>query len=417
LSSLSDRIRAVVRPNSSSVIPDVPRFPVPTTESRDLSCLGGNWAGDCFVVDREWAASSSHGRERIGDLAGKLHAAIDDAPLFANGRSARTPLVFFDLETTGLSGGAGTHAFLVGCGWFDEDRFVTRQFVMTQYADERPMLQTVARELARAGAIVSFNGKSFDAPVLETRYLFHRLAWFGADMPHIDVLHPARQFWKREECSLVALEQQLIGHRRVSDVPGFEIPARYFQFVRSGNAGPLAPVLQHNRLDLLSLAALTARLLDVTRRGPHAARDSREALALGRVYARAGFDDRACDAYRRAVALCRAPATAFDAAKIDALRALALTWRRLRRFDEATTHWEALLAIRGCPAPIAVEATEALAIHHEHRLRDLVAARAFALQSLETARRGIRPSWTEAVKHRLGRLEKKLNRDYLFPTS
>jgi uncharacterized protein len=279
---------------------------------------------------------------------------------------------------------------------------------MTRFADERRMLQAVRQAFDRAGALVSFNGKSFDAPVLETRYLFHRLEWCGGETPHIDVLHPARQFWKRDDCSLVALEKQLLGHRRVGDVAGFEVPARYFQFIRTGDAQPLAAVLEHNRLDLLSLAALTARLLHITRRGPDAARDPREAIGLGRVYARAGFDDRACDAYLRALSLSRAPATAFDAARVAALRALALAYRRMRRFDLAARRWQELLDIRGCPAAIAAEATEALAIHHEHRIRDFEAARAFALRSLESSATAERPARTEAVKHRIGRLELKL---------
>ena len=111
--------------------------------------------------------------------------------------------MFFDLETTGLSGGAGTLAFLVGCGWFEDDgAFVTRQFLLARHADERMLLEAVAAELARAGALVSFNGKSFDAPLLESRYLFHRLPWSGREMPHVDVLHPARRFWKRKEHTL-----------------------------------------------------------------------------------------------------------------------------------------------------------------------------------------------------------------------
>jgi uncharacterized protein YprB with RNaseH-like and TPR domain len=363
-------------------------------------------------VEREWQPSASHGRHQVGELAARLGAAVDcAAPLFTRGARAAVPLVFFDLETTGLNGGAGTHAFLVGCGWFDDERFVTRQFVMTRYADERPMLQSVSEELERAGALVTFNGKSFDAPLLETRYLFHRLRWAAGEVPHLDVLHPARQFWKRDDCSLVALEQQLIGHRRTGDVPGFEIPARFFQFVRSGNARPLAPVLQHNRLDLLSLAALTARLLDLARRGPGAARDTREALALGRIYARAGDDELACEGFRRAIALCGAPSTAFDAGKLEALRALALACRRLRRFDEAARHWEALFAVRGCPELLAAEASEALAIHHEHRLRDLETARSFALRTLETVAGGKRASRSEAVRHRLGRLDRKILKD------
>jgi uncharacterized protein YprB with RNaseH-like and TPR domain len=420
LSAFADRIRGVVSGGVNRTAPPIAPAPpadheaghappASQTQTPDLSALGGAWQDAVYVVDREWGPQASHGRERVGELATRLHGAAEDAgSLFASGTRPRVPLVFFDLETTGLSGGAGTHAFLVGCGWFDADRFVTRQFLMTRYSDERPMLQTVARELRKAGAIVSFNGKSFDAPVLETRYLFHRLEWFGGGMAHIDVLHPARQFWKRDDCSLVALEQQLIGHRRIGDVPGFEIPARFFQFVRSGNAAPLAPVLQHNRLDLLSLASLTARLLDLARRGPGAARDTREAVALGRVYARAGADERAWEAFSRAVAICRAPATAYDPAKIDALRGLALTCRRIRRYEEAARHWQTLLAIRGCPETLAAEAAEALAIHHEHRLRDFESARSFALRSLEQVERGNRPSRTQAVKHRLGRLDRKL---------
>ena len=123
---------------------------------------------------------------------------------------------------------------------------------------------------------------------------------------------------------------------------------------------------------LLSLASLTARLLHLTRTGPDAARDTREAVALGRVYARAGCDERACEAYLKALALSRAPARAFDAARIDALRGLATTYRRMRRFDDAARRWRELLDIRGCPPQVFAEATEALAIHHEHRLKDLV---------------------------------------------
>src|SRR6185436_1289407 len=120
--------------------------------------------------------------------------------------------------------------------------FATRQYMLARFADERTLLSLVADDLSRAGALVSFNGRSFDAPLIETRYLYHRLDWAGAALPHLDMLHVARRFWKRPEvgstsgppapgssesgCSLVALERQLIGHRRHGDVPGFEIPQR-----------------------------------------------------------------------------------------------------------------------------------------------------------------------------------------------
>jgi hypothetical protein len=295
----------------------------------------------------------------------------------------------------------------------------------------------VAAELARAGALVSFNGKSFDAPMLEGRYLFHRIAWRGREMPHLDVLHPARRFWKAPasaarafslggarggddaSCSLQSLERQLVGLRRQGDVSGFEIPALYFQFVRSGAAAPLGAVLEHNRLDLLTLAALTARLMDLARRGPDAAGDAREALALGHVYARAhrhaqgvlsqptggALEERARTSYRRAIDRCRSPRGAYDPIRIEALRALALTCRRARMHDEAAAAWRELVEMRGCPAPILRDAAEALAIHHEHRVRDLAVAKAFALRNLESGRD---LGWADAALHRLARIDRKL---------
>jgi uncharacterized protein YprB with RNaseH-like and TPR domain len=429
LSSLADRIRGIVAPRVGAD-PGVglaagghPGPPLRESHVDIAAVLDGTWQGGAFVVDRRWDPSAFHGRERIGALAERLEQSAGEAPLFTGGAPARPPFVFFDLETTGLSGGAGTLAFLVGCGWFEGDgSFVTRQFLLARYADERMLLEAVAAELARAGALVSFNGKSFDAPLLEGRYLFHRLAWRGREMPHVDVLHPARRFWKPrdggpsvvqafrpahagEGCSLQALERQLIGLRRHGDVPGFEIPALYFQFVRSGDAAPLEAILEHNRLDLLTLAALTARLMDLTRRGPDAAGDAREALALGHVYARGALEERARTSFRRAIDRCRSPRGAYDPIRVEALRALALACRRARMHDEAAASWRELAEMRGCPAPILRAAAEALAIHHEHRVRDLPVAKAFALRNLES---GQDIGWANAARYRLARIERKL---------
>jgi hypothetical protein len=238
-------------------------------------------------------------------------------------------------------------------------------------------------------------------------------------LPHVDVLHPARRFWgggskgsvpyRESDCSLVALERHLVGARRVGDVPGFEIPARYFQFVRTGDARPLAPVFEHNRLDLLTLAALTARLLHLARVGPSDARTAREALALGHVFTRAGMEPQAREAFEQSLAMCASPAAAYDATRIDALRALAHAWRRVRQFDRAADCWGGVLQVRGCPPAVAREATEALAIHHEHRRRDLTMARTFALRGLdEDLTPAPTASWTRAVRHRLARIDRRL---------
>ncbi len=409
MSSLADRLRGIITPNRSDLVGRA----APAVEASDgdlESLLEGRWYGHCFIVERRLAASAKYGRETIGDLADRLHASAADAPLVCRSAGAGAPFVFFDLETTGLSGGAGTQAFLVGCAWFNDDRsLTTRQYVLVRYSDERAMLTAVADDLGRAGALVSFNGKSFDAPLLESRFQFHRLDWTPSGRPHLDVLHHARRFWKEDDCSLVVLEQQVLGAWRDGDVSGYEIPARYFQFVRSGDARPLVAILEHNRLDLISLAGLTSRLLEIVRGGPDYVENAREALALGAVYTRAHAHGRALAAFERAVTLAatsRSRQAAF--LTIDALRALAVAYRRARRFDDAARCWTALIESE-CPSAIEREAIEALAIHHEHRRRDLESARLFAERNLDASRRQHRDALKISARQRLERIERKLS--------
>jgi uncharacterized protein len=447
-SALTDRLRGIVRatpPATPSILPIDERHattaddearvgsgarreaPTGPTPHGLETVLGGSWVETgttrSFIVDRREDSDRCHGRVRVGALAESLHDAEAGAALLTSGdAAARPPFVFFDLETTGLSGGAGTYAFLVGCGWFDaEGGFAMRQYVLPRGSDERSMLRAVAEQLSRAGTLVSFNGKSFDAPLLETRFSYHRLPWPAGRLPHLDVLHPARRFWRADpavgeasSCSLGSLELQVLGAHRQNDLPGSEAPGRYFQFVRSGDARPLAGVLEHNRNDLLSLAGLTVRLLRLVRAGAGEARDAREAVALGRLYERAGFLERAEEALVHSLTLTgrggrsRAgggSAHAATALRAEALHALALLARRGKRHDVAAARWREILDVPGCPRAIQYEALEALAVHHEHRERDLVSARLFALQTLGTGPVAARH---DATRHRLARLERKL---------
>jgi uncharacterized protein YprB with RNaseH-like and TPR domain len=259
--------------------------------------LGGvnlDAAGSCVMVDRSYPADLSHGRRRIEACLPPPGAPIHlfDARIDPSS-DWRRRMVFFDTETTGLSGGAGTLAFLVGCGWFDDQGFTVRQFFLARPAGERPMLEALRGILSEASLLVTFNGRTFDVPLMETRWAFHRSAAPTDDVPHFDMLHPARRLWRGRSaggdpddsgCRLATLERTLLDLTRVGDVGGFEIPGRFFQFLRSGDPRPLEPVLEHNRLDLVSLAAVMSRGLQLARDGHPACRDCAEALALGRVY-------------------------------------------------------------------------------------------------------------------------------------
>ena len=408
--SLADRVRGILKPPAGTDRPERSDVPEAGAARGDEAAIGGEWrtaaAGRHYVVERRFDAARKYGRGSVRDVAERLGANAAYASLLTGGAPSRPPFLFLDLETTGLSGGAGTYAFLVGCASFtDGGAFVAKQHLMISPADERAMLHAVAGELESAGALVSFNGKSFDAPVLETRYLFHRLAWPAARLAHVDALHPARHFWSEPGgCSLTTLESAVLGARRTGDVSGMEIPARYFQFLRTGDARPLAAVLEHNCLDLLSLAGLTGRLLELLAGGPSTTRNGREALALGRMYRRSGMNNRAHEAFVRALEL----SAGWSDVRTAALHELALSDRHARRYDDAAVRWQALVDSPNCPASVRRTAAEALAIHHEHRMRDLPVARAFALKSLDSPGG---PAWRDTVRRRLTRIDRKLERD------
>jgi uncharacterized protein YprB with RNaseH-like and TPR domain len=394
--------------------------------------LGGEWRelrGQRFlVIDRRYPPGHRHGHIAVADT---LPPADNPWPRLSllDGALRETPsppgrMLFIDLETTGLAGGAGTYAFLVGCAWYDGGSFHVRQFFLSNFGAERVLLETVAETAERCGAVVTYNGKSFDLPLIETRFLLHRLETPFAGMPHVDLLHPARRLWRQDDrdepgagpafrgwvpklrsgdggCRLNSLERTQCGHIREGDVPGFEIPSRYFHFVRTGDARGLAAVMEHNRLDLVSLAMLTARASQLLEDGPAAARTAREALGMGRLYERAAMTVEA-----RAAFLCAAEHRDADTVTCaEAWRSYAVLSRRERRFGDAAHGWRRILELGRCPPAILREASEALAVHHEHRLRDLRAARTFALQSLHLHST---PSRQEATQHRLARLNRKL---------
>lgn len=379
-------------------------------------CLGGqpmDASDACVVIDRHYAPEQSHGRRCIESFLPAADAPIGlfDARVAACANWSDR-VVFFDIETTGLSGGAGTLAFLVGCGWFEATgRFTVRQFFLAGPAGERAMLDALARVFDDASLIVTYNGRTFDVPFMETRWAFHRTAAPTDDLVHFDMLPPARRLWGRRDlarpdadgCSLSAIERRVLGFHRFNDVPGFEIPARYFQFLRSGDASLIEGVLEHNRHDLVSLAAVMSHALWMVQEGPDACREPAEQLAVGQVYERAGMAERAAGAYEVAAA------TGDATVQQPAWARLALMHRRAGRHDAAAAAWKRVLDLvprsRRLLTPVERQAMEALAIHHEHRARDLDRARGYA-EALGATTTGRRKQETEK---RLQRLTRKLD--------
>jgi uncharacterized protein len=430
---LGSRLRSIVRQNPRSHPADPPARPLTYVPEQSASRnteqaaaeLGGEVVrsanGACVAIDHLWDGDHWHGRRRISSyrLEPGAPLALFDTRLESHADWARR-VVFFDVETTGLSGGAGTLAFLVGCGWFEDDGFRVRQFFLAGPSGERVLLDALAHEFSDTTLLVTYNGKSFDVPLMETRWAFHRESPATDDLAHFDMLPTARRLWgrarsaarvlgrdpydppERESCSLTALERSVLGFHRLDDVPGLEIPTRYFHFLRTGDAAAVEGVLEHNRHDLLSLAAVMSHALALAQDGPEACREAGEQVGLGRMYERAGQTDRATRAFELAAA------TGDRQVRSHALARLAVLLRREAKFEESADAWRGVLDLvgrdRGAASPLARRAAEALAIHHEHRARDLSKAMRYA-ESLKIDATG---RFRQDVEHRLGRLDRKL---------
>jgi uncharacterized protein YprB with RNaseH-like and TPR domain len=440
---LSARLRSIirqdVRPSSrqeESPVRELTYVPDPGgsrefQSARAARLLGGSVieheAGACIAIDRVWDGDEWHGRRQVGTYVSHLNG---EAPLALLDRRRTLPedwagrIVFFDIETTGLSGGAGTVAFLVGCGWFDGDAFRVRQFFLGGPAGERALLRELGRVFDDATLLVTFNGRTFDVPLMETRWAFHRSSSPTDDLPHFDMLPPARRLWgsvrmerplfraagsfEERSCSLTSLERSVLGFHRLGDVPGFEIPARYFHFLRTSDASAIEGVLDHNRHDLLSLAAVTAHACWLAKEGPLACREPGEQVGLGGLYERAGDVTRAIEAYEMAAGSADREVRRLAAAR------LAVLLCRGKRYDDAAAAWQSVLSLAGDGGdrltPLERRAAEALAIHHEHRARDLPRARRYA----EVLRAQASGRAANDAAHRLSRLNRKIGGG-LFP--
>jgi len=322
-----------------------------------------NPRGEFFVVEDDVHLETLHGAVPLTRLRALDPAAVSiltGQPALGGFDLRRA--VFLDTETTGLAGGTGTAAFLVGVGWVEGERFRFRQYFMRDYHEEAALLRGLADDFEGLERIVTFNGGLFDVPLLETRYRLNRERFPFGQALHFDLLHPARRLWKArlESCRLQSLERALLDVTRRGDVAGEEIPRIYFDFVRRRDGRAMARVLEHNRLDVLSLAALAALACQWVE-GAHA-EDPRDVYCLARVLERAALYDRSEAQYRRLLEEAPGPV------RTASLLRLAARAKKAGELETAVAYWEEAagngdwLALRE------------LALHHEHRSRDLPAA-------------------------------------------
>jgi uncharacterized protein YprB with RNaseH-like and TPR domain len=278
-------------------------------------------------------------------------------------------IIFLDTETTGLGRGAGTVAFLVGIGGFARGKFYCEQLWMRDYDEEEDMLLRIS-EIIAGKLVVSFNGKSFDIPLLEGRFIMNRLR-FPA-ISSVDLLTHARRIYRLrlKRVRLSYLEEMILGEPRVDDLPGAEVPGRFFDFLKTGDEALLEDVFQHNALDVYSMGRIMRKMAQAYE-APHELRHSQDIFSVGKVYEKLGDSENAEKCYR----LSR------EEYRLPSVSRLSFMYKRGKRFEEAMAGF---MEIADSDASANVE----LAKYYEHRLKEFDSAlshtdRAIALEERE----------------------------------
>lgn len=403
MSSLADKLKSLgVRTANSLQTP-----PKPASHSID-SVVAGSFLstprGEAFISEQIFGADYLHGN--ISPYADFPLSLISQ---WANdARIEQLPIhkfAFLDTETSGVSGGTGTYAFLVGAARFVDGQFALKQFFLRDPSEEPAMLEALIQFLAPCEGLVTFNGKSFDAPLLNTRYSLHRIPSPLKEYAHIDLLPLARRLWRDRLPSraLKYLEEHVLGFTRSSEeVPGYEIPWLYFDYLRTGDARPLGGVFYHNAMDVVAMAALLGHVSE-TLADPYNGRVEHglDFVALGKLFEDLGHWDEAARLYERGLE--------FGLEETDfgvAVKRLSILQKKRGDLDQAIRLWEEA-ARKG-----HIYAHIELAKYYEHKARDVKSSIKWAKAARAQAERAdlpayIRKHWLAEIDHRLARLERK----------
>ena len=368
------------------------------------AALGGelrrNHAGVFCLVETDYPPDYRHGSQALAqvlecpDLPRSAFSALDEP-----GRVSRDALLFLDTETTGL-GGSGTVAFLIACGVLSARGLTVRQYIIPDYSDECAMLEALLDEYSPDTTLVTYNGKAFDVPILRDRMIINRVARDVEVGGHIDLLHPARRLFRRrlQDCSLGSLERHLLAFERRGDIPGYLIPSVYFDWLTEQRLDDMEAVMEHNRLDIVSLAFAAVRIAEIFETDGRVLSHADDMHSLARVYRRRRRDDRVIDLVERT-----GSTVSSGPLPPDILLFHAQAFKRSGDFTRAADLWQRLAGGRSREA---YWANLELAKYNEHRLKDYRRALACALRAKRLCPYG--PSHHEAVARRLDRLRGRL---------
>ena len=344
-----------------------PNLPKESVDKEPPAC-----SAECEHLSQIFPMNHRQSGFYVDELGGRFEKA---AAMLIPGASPQkldfSKIAFVDTETTGLSGGSGVCAFLVAIGYLSPDGFVVDQYLMNDFPAEPEMLRRVIEKLEGFDVIASYNGRSFDIPLLDTRFLLNSMRTQLAGRPQLDLLHPSRRIWKHRlrDCSLKSIEANVLDFWRIDDIDGWLIPETYFEFLRTGDRELLEPVISHNQLDVLSLAFIAQIILAAVEE-PEQAQFAYglDWFGLGTLFEKHREMEEATRCFERAMELDLP-----EEARPKCMRQLSLTHKRKGDWDSAVTIWNEETDVDDEAHNLF--ALEELAKYYEHRTRDLDGAR------------------------------------------
>ena len=321
--------------------------------------------GTAYFRDVNYPLNHRHGDiflREILEVPGEILAFMGQEDVLENMDVKKT--LFLDTETTGLAGGTGTYAFLIGIGFIKEDSFIVRQYFMPDYSYEPAMLQHINEFIKDYTGMVTFNGKSYDFPLIKSRFSLNRLKLSLPSPLHLDLLHGSRRLWKRTHgsCKLTALEGSVLDFYREDDVPGFLIPDMFFQYLKDRDFRPMEKVFEHNVFDIVTMAALIVRMWSHLEMAESGMVCGSEYYSLGAVYEKRKDEDNALRFYERALKERLSPSM-----KTKVRQKIARIYKRRDMFEEALNIWIEMAE----EAVLDIYAHIELAKFHEHKTKDL----------------------------------------------
>lgn len=362
--------------------------------------------GKHVIIEKIFDKGFKHGDivlDSVFDISQKAFGLIAKDEVFENFDIRDT--IFIDTETTGLAGGTGTYAFLIGVGFFTEQNFKIIQFLMRDFDEEASLLYNLKDILERFKCIVSFNGKAFDMPLLCTRFLMNNIKKFKNDFLHLDLLFAARRIYKeRLQClSLSSLEKNIIGIERYNDIPGSEIPSIYFKYLQEKEPASLKPIIYHNKIDILSLVTLLFILADGVANPFHSKNIKKEDYyCLARIYEDMGDISKSIECYKKAMETYNI--------REKACTKLSLLYKRLGYWEKAEELWIQMAKNNINKIFSLVE----LAKYYEHKVKNFQKAEIVTLKAIETCYKRAKLLGTnsqdrlESLKKRLYRVRNKI---------